>query len=138
MMTRISAVLLAAVALYFQGCSTTTDCGCCGGDSSTSTKQLKYAVVPGFFDANPGGQSIGPCHGGVVTDRSGNIYVSTDTPRGILVYSSKGKFLRAIGPTKIHGLQISREDGIEYIYAARPSEHEVLKLKMDGSAVWAI
>lgn len=137
MITRFSAALLAAAVLFLQGCSTTKDCGCCAGGGG-SAKQLNYAIVPGFFDSNPGGQPIGPCHGGAVTDKAGNIYISTDTPRGILVYSSKGKFLRAFGPTKIHGLQISQEKGVEYIYAARPSEHEVVKLKLDGTTEWTI
>ena len=139
MMTRFSAALLmAAVAFYSEGCSTTADCGCCGGEGGTAAKQLKYTVAPNFFEANPGGKAIGPCHGGAVTDSKGNIYISTDTPRGILVFSKKGKFLRDVGPSNIHGLQITREKGTEYIYAARPNNHEVLKLKLDGTAVWAI
>jgi len=30
------------------------------------------------------------------------------------------------------------ESGVEYIYAARPTDHEVVKLKLDGERVWAI
>src|SRR5205085_2431184 len=67
-----------------------------------------------------------------------NIYVSTDTPRGIVVFSPKGKFLRAVGPTRVHGLEIRQEGGTEYIYVARPQDHEVVKLKLDGEQVWAI
>src|SRR6185436_2804068 len=100
--------------------------------------EMKYSIVPNFFESNPGGQSLGPCHGGVVIDKAGNIYVTTDTERGIVIFSSGGKFLRAVGPTRIHGLEIREEDGVEYIYAARPSDHEVLKLKLDGEQVWTI
>src|SRR5690242_7466799 len=106
--------------------------------TTTFAGEFKYSIAPNFFEQNPGGQSLGPCHGGVVIDRAGNIYVSTDTPRGIMVYSPKGKFLRAVGPTRIHGLEIRREKGVEYIYAARPADHEVVKLKLDGEQVWAI
>jgi DNA-binding beta-propeller fold protein YncE len=74
----------------------------------------------------------------VVIDKTGNIYVTTDTERGIVIFSSAGKFLRAVGPTRIHGLEIREENGVEYIYGARPSDHEVLKLKLDGEQVWAI
>ena len=99
---------------------------------------LKYEDIPNFFDKLPGGQPQGPCHGGVAIDNAGNIYVTTDTPRGILVYSPEGKFQRAFGPTKIHALEIREENGAEVIYAARPSAHEVIKLKFDGTQEWAI
>src|SRR6266702_4476925 len=79
---------------------------------------LKYSDTPNFFEQNPGGKSLGPCHGGAVIDKAGNIYVSTDTDRGIVVFSPEGKFLRAVGPTKIHGLELREENGTEYIYGA--------------------
>src|SRR5262245_30024464 len=64
--------------------------------------EVKYSIVPNFFEQTPGGQPLGPCHGGAVIDKAGNIYVSTDTPRGIVVFSAAGKFLHAVGPTRIH------------------------------------
>jgi DNA-binding beta-propeller fold protein YncE len=100
--------------------------------------ELKFSIVPNFFESKPGGQQLGPCHGGAVIDKAGNIYVTTDTPRGIVVFSREGKFLRAVGPTRIHGLEIREENGVEYIYGARPSAHEVVKLKLDGEQVWAL
>jgi hypothetical protein len=100
--------------------------------------ELKFTVVPNFFEKTPGGQAIGACHGGAVIDKAGNIYITTDTPRGILVFSSEGKFLRAVGPTKIHGLEIRDENGTEVIYAARPQFNEVIKLKLDGTQEWSI
>ena len=100
--------------------------------------ELKYSIVPDFFDAKPGDQQLGPCHGGVVIDKAGNIHVTTDTRRGIVTFSPDGKFLRTNGPTRIHGLEIREENGAEYIYAARPSEHEVVKLKLNGERVWTI
>ncbi len=99
---------------------------------------LSYENVPNFFDKTPGGEQTGPCHGGAVIDKAGNIYVTTDTPRGILVFSPEGKFQRAFGPTKIHALEIREENGAEVIYAARPSAHEVIKLKLDGTQEWSI
>ena len=99
---------------------------------------LKYSLVPNFFDAKPDNQPLGPCHGGAVIDKAGNIYVTTDTPRGIIVFSPAGKFLRTVGPTRIHALEIREENGVEYLYAARPSEHEVVKLKLSGEQEWSI
>ena len=100
--------------------------------------ELKYSVAPDFFEKNPGGQPLGPCHGGAVIDKAGNIYITTDTPRGIVVYSPDGKFVRAAGPTRIHALEIREEDGTEFIYAARPSDHQVVKLTLNGEQVWAL
>lgn len=106
--------------------------------TATFAAELKYSIAPDFFEQNPGNQPLGPCHGGVVLDKAGNIYVTTDTERGIVVFSPAGKFLRALGPTRIHALEIREENGAEYIYAARPSDHEVVKLKLSGEAEWAI
>src|SRR3954447_9024478 len=99
--------------------------------SQAFAAELKFTLVPDFFDKTPGGQPIGACHGGTVIDKAGNIYVTTDTDRGVLVFSPAGKFLRAFGPTKIHGLEIREENGSEFIYAARPSAHHVIKLTLD-------
>ena len=93
--------------------------------------ELQFSLAPNFFDEKPGSEQLGPCHGGVVIDKAGNIYVSTDTERGLVIFSPQGKFVRACGPSRIHGLEIREESGMEYIYAARPTDHEVVKLKLD-------
>src|SRR2546422_7091926 len=106
--------------------------------TTTFAAELKYSIPPDSFEQNPDNKPLGPCHGGVVLDKAGNIYVTTDTERGIVVFSPAGKFLRAVGPTRIHGLEVREENGTEYLYCARPSDHEVVKLKLDGEQVWAI
>src|SRR5665213_3446278 len=125
-MRRITQIFLAAFAVLSTAALT------------ASAAELKYSDTPNFFEQNPGGKPIGPCHGGTVIDKAGNIYITTDTPRGILVFSPEGKFLRAFGPTRIHGLELREEGGEEYIYGARPADHEVLKLKLDGTIEWTI
>src|SRR5207249_1196436 len=100
--------------------------------------ELKYSIAPKFFEQDPDNKPLGPCHGGVVIDRAGNIYISTDTERGIVVFSPEGKFLRAVGPTRVHGLEVREENGVEYIYAARPADHEVVKLTLNGEREWTI
>ncbi len=119
-----SALLLASLAAFIS--------------SPALAAELKFAITPNFFEANPGGQPLGPCHGGLVIDKAGNLYVTTDTPRGILIFSPDGKFVRSFGPGHVHGLEIREENGAEVIYAARPSAHEVIKLKMDGTQEWSI
>ncbi len=71
-------------------------------------------------------------------DRAGNVYISTDTPRGILVFGPDGKYRRCFGPEQIHGLYLTRERDGEYLYAARPNFHEVLKIKTDGTSAWTM
>lgn len=104
----------------------------------TQAHDLKFTIDPNYFETNPGGQPLGPCHGGAAIDKQGQIYITTDTPRGIVIYSPNGKFLRAVGPTRIHGLEIRAEGGEEFIYGARPSDHEVVKLKLNGDTVWTL
>lgn len=106
--------------------------------TTVAAKPLAFTNTPNFFEADPGGQPLGPCHGGTVIDRKGNIYITTDTPRGVLVFSPDGRFVRNFGPTRIHGLELRREKGVEYIYGARPADHEVIKLALDGAIVWSI
>jgi len=106
--------------------------------SQAFAAELKFKVVPDFFEKTPDGKPLGACHGGVVIDKAGNFYVTTDTDRGIVVFSPEGKFVRAFGPTKIHALEMRDEGGTEVIYAARPSAHEVIKLKLDGTQEWSI
>ena len=99
---------------------------------------LKYSITPGFFEQDPGGQQLGPCHGGAAIDKAGNIYVTTDTKRGIAVFAPNGKFTRSFGPTQIHALELRQENGQEFIYAARPNLNQVLKLTLDGKRVWTL
>lgn len=122
-MNRIAPTLLLAVAALALPCF---------------AAEVQYSIAPNFFDAKPDDKMLGPCHGGAVIDKAGNIYVTTDTPRGIVVFSSAGKFIRAFGPTRIHGLELKEENGAEYIYGARPSDHEVIKLKLNGEQEWSI
>ena len=103
-----------------------------------SQRELKVALVPNHFPAQPDNKPLGPAHGGAAVDRAGNVYVSTDSDRGILVFGKDGSYLRNFGPTQIHGLYLQRERDGEYLYAARPSFHEVLKIKTDGTTAWTM
>jgi hypothetical protein len=103
-----------------------------------SQGEVQFSYVPSHFPTQPDNQQIGPVHGGAAIDRAGNVYISTDTPRGILVFGPDGKYRRCFGPTLIHGLYLRRERDGEYLYAARPNFHEVLKIKTDGTTVWTM
>ncbi len=98
--------------------------------------ERSFVSVPNYFPAKPDNLQLGPTHGGVAVDRAGNVYMSTDTERGILVFGANGKYLRCFGPTQIHGLFLQREKDGLFLYAARPNFHEVLKIKTDGTIAW--
>ena len=85
--------------------------------------------------------SLGPTHGGIVVDKAGNIYVSTDAEKtGLLVFDAAGRYLRSIAPefSGIHGLMIREENGKEFIYAAHVKGPQIVKLGLDGKAEWTI
>lgn len=99
----------------------------------------RFEVESGWAKV-PANTNLGPTHGGIVVDRAGLIYMSTDGPLGILVFQPDGKFLRNIAPefSGIHGLMIREEGGQEFIYAAHVTASEVVKLDLTGKAVWTI
>lgn len=101
-----------------------------------------YVSVPNWCEIPGGKPDLGsPTHGGVVVDKSGNIYFTMDGgPHGILVYTPDGKFVRGIADkhTGIHGLCINEENGEEFLYGAWLKGKEALKLKLDGAVVWSI
>lgn len=106
--------------------------------ATASAAELKFTIAPGAFEDNPGGAQLGPCHGAALIDKAGNIYITTDTSRGIVVFSPEGKYVRHFGPDKIHGAEIRDEGGTEYIYAARAGANEVVKLALDGTEMWKL
>jgi len=110
----------------------------------TGNGEWTYAVVPGW-GALPAGTMFGGTHGAVAQDKTGNIYVSTQSNTGVLVYKSDGRLLRKIatGYPEIHSLVFAPEDGEEYLYATvqkgTPQENWIfLKMKTDGSVVQKI
>ena len=119
-------------------------------DSSSAPLQLTgngewtYAVVSGW-GALPAGTTFGGTHGAVAQDKAGNIYVSTQSDTGVLVYSSDGRLLRRIATAypEIHSLVFATEGAEEYLYATvqkgTPQENWLfLKMKTDGRVVLKI
>jgi hypothetical protein len=98
--------------------------------------ELKFVTNPGW-GALPNSEAPGSTHGGVVRDKEGNVYVSTDGAKGILVFNADGSFKKSIATEfkAIHGMNIREEKGEEFIYAAWLGGGHALKLKLDGTAV---
>ncbi len=102
------------------------------GPAVTGQGALVYKTVPGWGKV-PGHDHIGSTHGGIVVDKAGRVYVSTDGPNGIIVYENDGSFVRILGEhtRRFHGLDLSETDGREFIYAA--GMRRVCKLDLDGN-----
>ncbi|MDA0766384.1 MAG: hypothetical protein O3A87_04755 [Verrucomicrobia bacterium] len=81
---------------------------------------------------------VGSTNGGVAIDKAGRVYISTDTPEGILIYDADGKRVGKVGPTKVHNLIIREEDGVEYLWLADNGASKVSKRTLDGKEVFTI
>lgn len=99
----------------------------------------RFVVEPGWAKL-PEGKTFTSTHGGAAVDKAGNIYMSSDGPDGIFVFSRDGKFLRTIGGdlTNLHGLVLREENGKEYLYGALNKAAKVVKLDLTGKELWAI
>ncbi len=100
----------------------------------------RFEVETGWAKLPPG-KTFVATHGGAAMDKAGNIYMSSDGPEGIFVFSRDGKLLRNLAPelTNLHGLMLREENGKEYLYGAlnRPPGKAV-KLGLDGKVEWTI
>lgn len=112
-----------------------------GGHAHTHPAQVgegdyRYQTVHGWGDL-PGGQSIGPTHGGVVVDaKSGRVYVSTDAEHSILVYEADGTFVASIAPQcrGFHAMDIGRENRKTVLYGAQLQDTlRVCKIDTEGN-----
>lgn len=119
------------------------------GDSArlefiTGNGEWTYKVSAGWGRL-PSGTFFGGTHGGIATDKAGNVYVSTQSATGILVYSPDGRLLKTIANQypEVHSMVHAEEDGQEYFYATvqtgTPKENWLfVKMKTDGTVVQKI
>ena len=110
----------------------------------TGNGEWTYAVLSGW-GALPAGTTFGGTHGAIAQDNTGNIYVSTQSDTGVLVYNSDGRLLRKIATAypEIHSMFFATEGGEECIYATvqkgTPRENWLfIKMKTDGSVLLKI
>jgi hypothetical protein len=110
----------------------------------TGNGEWTYRVVPGWGRL-PAGTTFGGTHGGIATDKAGQIYVSTQSTTGVLVYDRQGVLLRTIAHEypEVHSMVHAEENGEEYFYATvqKGTEKEnwlFLKMKTDGTVVQKI
>jgi hypothetical protein len=116
----------------------------CISQLRTGNGDWTYDVVHNWGQL-PAGKQFGGTHGAINSDKAGNVYVSTQSETGVLVYDSGGNLLKTIANQypEVHSLHLSTEDGEEFFYATvqkgTPAENWlVVKLKTDGSVAQKI
>ena len=123
----------------------------CQADKSTTGVTMQtgngawsYRVVPKWGQL-PAGTAFGGTHGGIATDNAGQIYVSTQSETGILVYGPDGTLLKTIANEypEVHSIFHANEGGEEYLYTTvqkgTPKENWLfVKMKTDGTVVQKI
>ena len=83
---------------------------------------------------------LGPTHGGLVIDRAGLLYCSTDGPRSVIVFDPDGAVMREFAPelAGIHSLSLAEEGGEEFLVCAHLLQHRVVKLTLTGQVLWSL
>jgi hypothetical protein len=83
---------------------------------------------------------LGPTHGGLVVDRSGRLYSSTDEPRSVIVFAPDGSVVREFPPefAGIHALTLVEEAGEEFLLGAHLPGNRVVKLTLEGRVIWSL
>jgi hypothetical protein len=110
----------------------------------TGNGEWIYEVVPGWGSL-PSGTSFGGTHGAIAQDKAGNIYVSTQSGTGVLVYNRDGSLIRTIANTypEVHSMVHAEEHGEEFFYATVQKGTQAenwlfIKMKTDGTVVLKI
>jgi len=114
------------------------------GSLQTGNGEWTYRVVPDWGRL-PAGITFGGTHGAIATDKASNIYVSTQSETGILVYGQDGVLTKTIAGKypEVHSLVHAEENGEEFFYATvqkgNPNENWLfVKMKMDGTVTQKI
>src|SRR6476620_9745185 len=107
----------------------------------TGNGEWTYEVVP-RWGLLPSGTNFGGTHGAIAQDNTGNIYVSTQSSTGVLVYNRDGELIRSIANAypEVHSMVHAEERGEEFFYATvqkgTPAENWLfIKLKLNGTVV---
>lgn len=116
----------------------------CVSPYRTGNGDWTYDVVP-HWGQLPEGKQFGGTHGAISSDKAGNVYVSTQSETGILVYDPSGRLLKTIANEypEVHSLHYIVEDDHEFFYATvqkgTPTENWlIVKMKIDGAVVQKI
>lgn len=97
---------------------------------------MTFDTVPGWGLGPDGKSVIGPTHGSVVIDKTGNIYTSSQL--GVFVFSPEGRVVRRFLGDKysnIHDMKIRDEAEGEFVYGARNANAEGIKFQAESGDI---
>ena len=79
----------------------------------TGNGQWRYKKDDAFGHL-PAGQQFGGTHGAIVTDKAANVYVSTQSTTGIIVYDRQGQFLKTVAHQfpEVHSMWLAEEEAL--------------------------
>jgi hypothetical protein len=110
----------------------------------TGNGEWTYEVAP-EWGMLPTGTNFGGTHGAIAQDNAGNIYVSTQSETGVLVFAQDGRLIKTIAQAfpEVHSMVHAEENGVEYFYTTvqkgTPKENWLfVKMKTDGTPVLKI
>jgi hypothetical protein len=110
----------------------------------TGNGEWTYEVVRGWGSL-PSGATFGGTHGAIAQDKAGQIYVSTQSTTGVLVYGRDGRLIKTIASSypEIHSLVHAEEHGEEFFYSTvqkgTAAENWLfVKLRTDGTVALKI
>lgn len=98
---------------------------------------FQYQVDLNWGDLDSNLYPVNDCHE-MVIDSSNRLYMlSNNTSNNVLVYDLNGALLDSWGNTYpgAHGLSISNEDGVEYLFITDHERHQVIKTNLAGKEV---
>ncbi|MCG3198214.1 MAG: hypothetical protein GHCLOJNM_02708 [bacterium] len=99
----------------------------------------KYELVPGWGQL-PDGKAYGYTHG-VAVDSQGRVIIHHTGKDSVTIFDPEGKFIKSWGSEfegGAHGLQLSREGNVEFLYLADTKRRIVVKTTLDGATVWTL
>jgi len=110
----------------------------------TGNGEWTYEVARGWGSL-PSGTNFGGTHGAIAQDKAGQIYVSTQSTTGVLVYGSDGRLIKSIASAypEIHSMVHAEEHGEEFFYSTvqkgTAAENWLfVKLRTDGTVALKI
>src|ERR1051325_10736366 len=98
----------------------------------------RYQWLPGWAKL-PEGMSFGNTHGAVVIDAQDRVLMNTDSENAIIIFSPKGRFIKAWGKewkNGTHGMALQKEGKTEFLYLTHFNRHQFAKCTLDGDLVW--
>jgi hypothetical protein len=114
------------------------------GKIRTGNGEWTYQLVPDWGHL-PANLKFGGTHGAIATDHAGQVYVSTQSETGILVYTPEGMLNKNIATEypEVHSIVHATEGADEYLYTTvqkgTPKENWLfVKMKTDGTVVQKI